>query len=74
MTRMMPISDDALSLLRLHADRRGAVAVDDLTRPLYRELADAGLMVVGHSFTGGRESLYRLTETGRDRARSLLAG
>ena len=58
------LSDDALALLRLHAERQGGIAVDDSTREPYRELArKEGLMIAGHSFTGGRESSYPLTET-----------
>jgi hypothetical protein len=57
------LSDGALALLRLHAERQGGIAVDDSTREPYRELAREGLMIAGHSFTGGRESSYTLTET-----------
>jgi hypothetical protein len=68
------LSDAALTLLRLHVERMGDVAVDDSTRGPYRELAAAGLMIVGHSFTGGRESLYRLTKEGREYANALSPG
>jgi hypothetical protein len=51
-------------LLKLHVERRGDISVDDSNRAAYRDLAVAGLMVVGHSFTGGREALYRLTKEG----------
>jgi hypothetical protein len=55
------LSDSALALLR----RRLAgewVEVTDETRPLYRELVDAGLMIPLHSFARGRDGAYRLTE------------
>jgi hypothetical protein len=65
------LSDAALALLRLHAERQGRIPVDDSTREPYRELAREGLMVVGHSFTGGRESFYALTETGKKLATVL---
>ena len=52
------LSDAALELLRRHAERQGSLPVDDSTREPYRELAREGLMIVGHSFTGGRESFY----------------
>ena len=55
------LSDAAQDLLR----RRLAdewVEVTDETRPLYRELADAGLMSPRHSFARGRDGSYRLTE------------
>jgi hypothetical protein len=58
------LSESALLLLRLHVERKGDIAVDGSTREAYRELAGAGLMIPGHSFTGGRESLYRLTREG----------
>src|SRR5271169_3075373 len=48
--------------LRWHADERDA----------YRELARAGLMGACHTFTGGRESLYRLTEEAYGRREELL--
>ena len=65
------LSAEALVLLRRHAERKGDIPVDDSTRETYRELARQGLMVVGHSFTGGRESVYRLTELGWKLARVL---
>ena len=65
------LSDAALALLRLHAERQGGIPVDDSTREPYRELARAGLMIVGHSFTGGRESFYALTEAGKKLATVL---
>jgi hypothetical protein len=60
------LSEAAMSLLRLHAERRGDIAVDESTREPYRELAGAGLMVAGHSFTRGREAFYRMTKAGYD--------
>ena len=54
-------SAEALSLLRrrLAGER---VEVTDETRPLYRKLVCAGLMIRLHTFALGRESAYRLTE------------
>jgi len=43
---------------------RERVDVTDESRPLYRELMEAGLMVPLHTMTGGDESAYRLTEAG----------
>jgi hypothetical protein len=40
------------------------VDVTEETRPAYRELLEAGLMVAGHSFTGGRESVFKFSEAG----------
>lgn len=69
----MPLSESALSLFRLHLERRGQVDVDDETRPIYRELARAGLMRAGSTFRDGPESIYRLTKEGFDRKAELLA-
>ena len=57
------LSEAALSLLRRRASGE-LVPVTDDTRPAYRELAGAGIMVAGHSFTGGRESVFKFTEAG----------
>ena len=62
------LTEAALSLLRRHAELCGKVTVDDSNREAYRELAREGLMVVGHSFRGGRESFYALTEVGKKTA------
>jgi hypothetical protein len=67
------MSDAALSLFRLHVERRGDVRVDDTTREAYRELARAGLMVPISTFAGGPESAYRLTREGFERRDALLA-
>jgi hypothetical protein len=58
------LSKAALALLRLHAEHDG-VALTDENRVAHRELATEGLMVVGHSFTRGREAFYVLTPLGR---------
>ena len=57
------LSEAALALLRLHAERDG-VPLTEANRPLHRELAGEGLMIPVHSFREGREAFYRLTETG----------
>jgi hypothetical protein len=57
------LSDAALALLHRRLARE-RVEVNDQTRPLYRELAAAGLMIPLHTMTGGDESAYRLTEVG----------
>ena len=55
------LSESATALLRrrLAGER---VEVTDETRPAYRELAEAGMMIPLHTFLGGNESAYRLTE------------
>jgi hypothetical protein len=40
----------------------GRVEVTDQTRPLYRELVEAGMMIPLHSFARGAEGAYRLAE------------
>lgn len=54
-------SETARNLLRRRLDRE-RVPVTDETRPAYRELVEAGLMIPLHTMTGGDESAYRLTE------------
>jgi hypothetical protein len=66
------LSAAALALFRLHVERHGQIDVDDSNREIYRELARAGIMVAGHSFTGGDESIYRLTREGFERKAELL--
>jgi hypothetical protein len=41
-------------------------------REAYRELERAGLMACGHSFRGGRDSIYRLTKEGFERKPEIL--
>ena len=63
--RMGMLSVEALSLLRLRlAGKR--VEVTDATRPIYRELVCAGLMMPLHTFALGNESAYRLTDAACD--------
>ncbi len=74
----LALSEDALALLRLHHDGGSLVmgvhdpeslpgrSVEE-TRAAYRELVEAGLMMVLHTFAHGRESAYRYTEEGWDR-------
>ncbi len=40
------------------------IEVSDETRSRYRELAMAGIMVAGHTFAKGDESVYKFTEEG----------
>ena len=65
-TDSFTLSEAAVVLLRLHVERRGQIPVDDTTREPYRELARAGLMVAGHSFSRGREAFYKMTQEGFD--------
>ena len=67
------LSEAALALFRLHVERHGDIDVDDETRPLYRELACAGLMRAVNTYAGGAESAYRVTREGFERKAELLA-
>jgi hypothetical protein len=60
-----PLSEAALEQFRRHL--AGNRDVTDENRAAYRELAAAGLMAAMHTFSGGDESAYRLTQaqTGR---------
>jgi hypothetical protein len=58
---MENLSKAARDLLR---DYEGDITVDDSNREACRELASLGFLVVGHTFTGGREAFYRSTEIG----------
>jgi hypothetical protein len=67
------LSPAALALFRLHVERHGQVEVDNATRPLYRELARAGVMIAGNTFAGGEESIYHVTKAGFERKAELLS-
>ena len=67
------LSEAAVSLFRLHVERKGGIAVDDSTREPYRELAKAGLMMAGSTFRDGEESVYVLTREGFERKVEVLA-
>jgi hypothetical protein len=53
----------ALLLRRVSGER---VQTTDENRAAYQELVAAGIMVPGHSFSLGRESVYKFTEAGWD--------
>ena len=61
MATVTELSAPALSLLRRRlTGERVPITVE--TRPHYRELVAAGLMIPLHTFAHGDESAYRLTE------------
>jgi hypothetical protein len=66
------LSEAARGLLRSLVSGE-KVEVDETTRPLYRELTAARIMVPMHSFIGGWESSFRYTYWGWHR-RFELAG
>lgn len=84
MSATLTFSSDALALLRLHFDRRSLIVGGtnpeslpgrtlDETKDAYRELAAAGLMMPLHSFVGGKDSVYRLTDDAKMRRSELTA-
>lgn len=66
-----PLSRAASARFRRHL--AGDRDVTDANRAAYRELAAAGLMEAMHSFSGGDESVYRLTKEGNERKSEILA-
>lgn len=74
----LSLSDQALRLLQSHLaaiplqDGSSSGEPTDETREAYRELGRAGLMGACHTFTGGPESLYRITEEAYQRRSELL--
>jgi hypothetical protein len=66
------LSNEALALFRRHLELRRTVDLD-ANREAYRELARAGLMVIGSSFAGGQDSVYHVTKEGFERKVELLA-
>ncbi len=65
------LSDSAQALL--HARLAGEkVAITPETRPFYEELVEAGLMMRLHTFSGGPNSGYRLTDAACDLRSSRL--
>jgi hypothetical protein len=84
MPETLTLSADALALLTIHFGGRslamGGPRLGSLpsrtveeTRIAYRELVTAGLMMPLHSFIGGRDSLYRLTDDAKLREAELTA-
>lgn len=67
------LSVAAMDLLRRIASGE-RVEVTGVNRPLFRELAAARIVVLGHSFIRGAESHYRFTYWGWHRRFEILAG
>ncbi|OJW21138.1 MAG: hypothetical protein BGO49_24295 [Planctomycetales bacterium 71-10] len=68
------LSDTALIGFRLFVERNGDMPVVNSNREAFRELVREGVMIAGHSFAGGRESFYALTEAGKRMAVMLECG
>lgn len=69
----MPNLSEAAKALLHRRFNRERVEVTDETRPLYRELVEAGLMMPLRTFALGNESAYRLTDAACD-VRDALSG
>jgi aspartyl/asparaginyl-tRNA synthetase len=67
------LSESALALLRLRAERRRAdVTPENLDA--YRELVRAGIMYPVSGFTRGPEAIFRFTEDGWNRREEWIRG
>jgi hypothetical protein len=66
------LSDAALALFRLHIEQHGNILIDDSNREPYRELEQAGLMVLGNSYRHGSRTIYRVSKLGFERKAELL--
>jgi hypothetical protein len=66
------LSPAAIVLFRRHVELGRTIDLD-ANRPVYEELARAGLMVVGNSFAGGENSIYKVTKEGFERRAEFLA-
>ena len=71
--KILALSPAVLTLFRNHAERQGEVPLNDTNRPVYEELAAAGLMMAGHRFTQGRNSFYTRTKEGFERKGEICA-
>ncbi len=65
------LSPSALALFKRHIELGRTVDLE-VNRPLYEELARAGLMASGNSFAGGLNSMYSVTKAGFERKAELL--
>jgi hypothetical protein len=66
------LSETTRALLRrIVAGER--IEVTPANRNAFRELAAARIVILGHSFTGGRESIYRFTYWGWHRRHEILS-
>jgi hypothetical protein len=70
--RVQALSPAALSLFKRHIELGRTIELE-VNRPLYEELARAGLMIVGNSFAGGQDSVYSVTKEGFERKAELFA-
>jgi hypothetical protein len=57
------LSASALALFKRHVELGRTIDIE-ANRPVYEELARAGLMIVGNSFAGGQNSIYQVTQKG----------
>ena len=71
--RVQALSPAALSRLKRHIELGHTIELE-ANRPLYEELARAGLMIVGNSFARGQDSIYSVTKEGFERRAELFDG
>jgi hypothetical protein len=67
------LSEAARDLLRRISSGERVEVVGE-NRPAFRELAAARIVILGHSFTGGDESIYRFTYWGHKLRFDILSG
>lgn len=72
MTPTIALSERAVALIRRRLLGEREVTPENLEA--YHELARAGILVAGHSFTGGRESVFKFTEEGWSFAKATWPG
>jgi hypothetical protein len=65
------LSPAAISLFRRHVELGRTIDLE-ANRHVYEELARAGLMVVGNSFAGGENRIYKVTKEGFARRTEFL--
>jgi hypothetical protein len=73
MPETLDLSADALALLRRLVLTDDRVEVTPDTKPLYQELAAAGIMYPVSGMTRGPEANFRFTDDGWNRRHEILA-
>jgi hypothetical protein len=66
------LSSSALALFKRHVELGRTIDLE-ANRPVYEELARAGLMIVGNSFAGGQKSVHNVTKEGFERKAEILS-
>jgi hypothetical protein len=71
--RTTSLSPAELTLFQSHVERGGHLPITGDNRATYDELVQAGLMVWGHTFRDGRNSICKLTKEGFERKVELMS-